>query len=120
MKKAIVIVVVLVLVITAFASCGKPEDKLIGTWKGSVKVALLTTEYEITFNEDGTGKISSGSLGVDLNYTVTEENKLSITANAELLQSILNEFPWTCTFTVEKDTLTLTSGDNVVTLTKVK
>ena len=115
MKKAISLVLIFVLVLAAFASCGSPEKKLIGTWKGDVEVLGVTTSYEYTFNEDGTGKMTGvlGSTGVAFDYSIGEDGKLNVTTKLLGVESTK-----TYTYTVEKNTLTLTEGETVITLTK--
>ena len=115
MKKAISLVLIFVLVLAAFASCGSPEKKLIGTWKGDVEVLGVTTSYEYTFNEDGTFKMTGvlGSTGVAFDYSIGEDGKLSVTTKLLGVESTK-----TYTYTVEKNTLTLTEGETVITLTK--
>ncbi len=118
MKKVISLALIFVLVLVAFASCGSPEKKLIGTWKGDVELLGVTTSYEYTFNEDGTGKMTGAlgsNTGVAFSYTVGEDGKLNITTT---LLSVENTK--TYTYTVEKDTLTLTEGDTVITLKKAE
>ena len=117
MKKAISLVLIFVLVLAAFASCGSPEKKLIGTWKGDVEVLGVTTSYEYTFNEDGTGKMTGvlGSTGVAFDYSIGEDGKLNVTTKLLGVESTK-----TYTYTVEKNTLTLTEGETVITLTKAE
>ena len=117
MKKAISLVLIFVLVLAAFASCGSPEKKLIGTWKGDVEILGVTTSYEYTFNEDGTGKMTGvlGSTGVAFDYSIGEDGKLSVTTKLLGVESTK-----TYTYTVEKNTLTLTEGETVITLTKAE
>ena len=117
MKKAISLVLIFVLVLAAFASCGSPEKKLIGTWKGDVEILGVTTSSEYTFNEDGTGKMTGvlGSTGVAFDYIIGEDVKLNITTKLLGVESTK-----TYTYTVEKNTLTLTEGETVITLTKAE
>ena len=117
MKKAISLVLIFVLVLAAFASCGSPEKKLIGTWKGDVEILGVTTSYEYTFNEDGTGKMTGvlGSTGVAFDYSIGEDGKLNVTTKLLGVESTK-----TYTYTVEKNTLTLTEGETVITLTKAE
>ncbi len=117
MKKAISLVLIFVLVLAAFASCGSPEKKLIGTWKGDVELLGVTTSYEYTFNEDGTGKMTGvlGSTGVAFDYSIGEDGKLNVTTKLLGVESTK-----TYTYTVEKNTLTLTEGETVITLTKAE
>ena len=103
-------------VIVATSSCVSPEKKLIGTWKGDVEVLGVTANYEYVFNEDGTGKMT-GSLGagVAFTYNVAEDGTLSIVTTLLGVESTR-----TYTFAVEKNTLTLTENDTVITLTKAE
>ena len=116
MKKAVSLAIIFILLLVAFASCGSPEKKLIGTWKGDVEVLGVTANYEYVFNEDGTGKMT-GSLGagVAFTYNVAEDGTLSIVTTLLGVESTR-----TYTFAVEKNTLTLTENDTVITLTKAE
>ena len=117
MKKVISIALILVLVVAAFASCGNPQKKLLGTWKGDVEVLGITTSYEFTFNEDGTGKMTGvlGDTGVAFTYNIDDAGKLNIETEILTVKSTR-----TYSYSIEKDTLTLTldSDGSVITLKK--
>lgn len=117
MKKAISLALVFVLILAAFASCGSPEKKLVGTWKGDVEVLGVSTSYEYTFNEDGTGKMTGvlGDTGVAFKYNVDDNGALNITTSLLGIDSTK-----TYTFAIEKNILTLTEGETVIKLTKAE
>lgn len=121
MKKIISIVLVLCLSLVLFAGCGTNEDKIIGTWKGSVETGILNTSVnvEYTFNEDGTGSmpVLKSSVGIDVNFTYTIEGDLiTIVTDASILSQTR-----VYSMVFEGDTLTLTDENNEsMILTKVK
>lgn len=115
MKKAISLVLVLILIAGAFAGCAiTMQQKLIGTWVGSKDLMILEAKYTYTFNEDGTGKLSTPGLdlGVSMNYTL-DGDQLTIT------YSVLG-ISKSDTYTVEfdGDNLLLTTGGDTITLTR--
>ena len=121
MKKIISIALILCLSLVLLAGCGSNEDKIVGTWKGSVNTGILNTSVnvEYTFNEDGTGSmpILKTSVGIDVNFTYTiEGDLLTIVTDASILSQTkvyAMEF--------EGDTLTLTDEDNdKIVLTRVE
>ena len=66
MKKALSVIVILCIVLTAFAACApKPEKAILGTWKGQVTVLGVSTNVEYTFNENGSGVMTT-ELGVGI------------------------------------------------------
>ncbi len=112
MKKIISIALVICLALVLFAGCGSNEDKIIGTWKGSVNTGILNTSVnvEYTFNEDGTGSmpVLKSSVGIDVNFTYTiEEDLLTIVTDASILSQTK-----VYAMAFEGDTLILTDEDN--------
>ena len=113
MKKAISVVLVVLCVITVFSACAKPEKKIIGTWNGEQSVLGVVAKYSFTFNEDGTGNMTSAlDIGVAMTYTI-EGDKLNITTSVLGISNTK-----TYTFAFEGDQLLLTEGDTTITLTK--
>lgn len=113
MKKVISVILVVLCVATLFSACAKPEQKIIGTWNGSASLLGLEADYSFTFNEDGTGKMSTAlEIGVSMTYTITDD-KISITTS---ILGIDNTKDYGYSF--DKDTLTLIDGSNAIILTK--
>jgi len=113
MKKAISVVLVVLCVAWLFAACQKPEKQIIGTWNGSASLLGLEADYSFTFNEDGTGKMTTAlEIGVEMTYTITEDT-ISITTS---VLGIDNTKDYGYSF--DKDTLTLIDGSNAIILTK--
>lgn len=120
MKKIISIALVLCMALVLFAGCGTNEQKIIGTWKGSIETGFLNTSVnvEYTFNEDGTGSmpVLKSSVGIDVNFTYTiEEDLITIVTDASILSQTK-----VYAMAFEGDTLILTDEDNEqIILTKV-
>ena len=112
MKKALSVIVILCIVLTAFAACApKPEKAILGTWKGQVTVLGVSTNVEYTFNENGSGVMTTElGVGIAMNYTDTA---LTVTTDTPLLQK-----SFTYTYAFDGDTLTLTDANGSMTLTK--
>lgn len=132
MKKVISIALVLVVVLTAFAACTPVEEKILGSWKGSVDIgAGFSKEGTYVFNEGGTGKIEivGEAVALDTRWSIYEKQltiEIDSSAGGNILQSILNigadlmSDPVSYTFALKGDTLTLTKADGSTTsLTKV-
>ncbi|MBQ7639332.1 MAG: hypothetical protein IJS90_10570 [Clostridia bacterium] len=113
MKKVISVFLVVFCVAALLSSCAKPEKKIIGTWTGSASLLGLEADYSFTFNEDGTGKMTTAlEIGVEMTYTITDE-KLSVTTSILGLDNT-KEYG----YSFDKDTLTLIDGSNAIILTK--
>lgn len=114
MKKALSVIVILCIVLTAFAACApKPEKAILGTWKGQVTVLGVSTNVEYTFNENGSGVMTTElGVGIAMNYTITD-TALTVTTDTPLLQK-----SFTYTYVFDGDTLTLTDANGSMTLTK--
>ena len=93
------IIAVLVLVVGVFAG------SVVGTWEGD--------DYTYTFNADGTGTQQIGGINVNISSYEAKDGKLSITVTY-LGTDDTTEF----TYTLKKDVLTLTSGDDTITLNR--
>ena len=108
MKKALSVIVILCIVLTAFAACApKPEKAILGTWKGQVTVLGVSTNVEYTFNENGSGVMTTElGVGIAMNYTI-------VTTDTPLLRK-----SFTYTYAFDGDTLTLTDANGSMTLTK--
>lgn len=117
MKKTISVALVLIMVLCALSGCAvKPEKAIIGTWTGSKDILIGTAEYSFTFNEDGTGSMSTPgiSLGVEMKYTITDNNLSIVTTVLGISQT--NNY--TMEFT--ENTLVLTGDDGAIVLTKAE
>ena len=116
MKKTLSVIVILCIVLTAFAACApKPEKAILGTWKGQVTVLGVSTNVEYTFNENGSGIMTTDpglGVGLAMNYTITD-TALTVTTDTPLLQK-----SFTYTYAFDGDTLTLTDANGSMTLTK--
>ena len=109
MKKALSVIVILCIVLTAFAACApKPEKAILGTWKGQVTVLGVSTNVEYTFNENG-----SGVMTTELGVGIAMNSALTVTTDTPLLQK-----SFTYTYAFDGDTLTLTDANGSMTLTK--
>ena len=117
MKKIAVLLLVFSLTVLCFAGCVKPEQKIIGRWKGEASVLGVVTEYAFEFHEDGTGKMTSAlDIGLETTYSISD-TQLNITT---ALLGIENTKSYTYSF--DKDVLTLTEigTDTVIVLTREK
>lgn len=132
MKKVISLALVLVVVLSAFAACTPVEEKILGTWKGSVDIgAGFAKEGTYVFNEGGTGKIEliGDAVALDMRWSIYEKQltvEIDSGAGDNILQSIINigadlmSDPVSYTFELKGETLTLTKADgSKTTLTKV-
>ena len=102
--KRISALVMMIAVVAAFAGCGK-ETSVVGTWEGD--------DYTYTFNADGTGTQQIGGINVNISSYQAKDGKLSITVTY-LGTDDTTEF----TYTLKKDVLTLTNGDDTIILNK--
>ena len=113
MKVVLALLLVAALCLALFAACAKPEKKIVGTWNGEQSVLGVVAKYSFTFNEDGTGNMTSAlDIGVAMTYTI-DGDKLNITTS---ILGITNTKTYTYAF--EGDQLLLTEGDTTITLTK--
>lgn len=113
MKKTVSILLVVLSLVLMFSGCMKPEDKIIGTWNGEASLLGVVADYSFTFNEDGTGKMSTAlEIGVSMTYTISDTT-LDITTS---VLGISNTKSYTYAF--DKNTLTLNDGNDTIVLTK--
>ena len=113
MKKTVSLILVVLSVVLLLTGCMKPEKKIIGTWNGEATLLGVVAEYSFTFNEDGTGKMSTGmDIGVSMTYTISD-TQLDITTSVLGINSTK-----TYTYAFDKNTLTLNDGSDSIVLTK--
>ena len=113
MKKVVSCILIVCCVAALFTGCMKPEKEIIGTWNGEASILGVVAEYSFTFNEDGTGKMTTAlDIGVSMTYTITDD-KLSVTTS---LLGIDNTTVYSYSF--GKGTLTLNDGERSIVLTK--
>ncbi len=125
MKKATAAFLVVLILIIAFSGCdsirtspvvGKimPQKYVLGTWEGTKEFAIGDMKYTFTFNEDGTGIISTPGvdLGITMKYSIDGE-ELSITT--EILGVAKTE---TYTMAFDDGKLLLTVDEDTITLTR--
>ena len=113
MKKAISVLLAVVVVLTLCSCVALDEKAIIGTWKNQNTVLGVVTETEYVFNEDGTGSITN-LVSVPFTHSF-EEGKLIITTST---LGIKNTTEYSYDF--EKDSLTLTDDSDTIKLEKVK
>lgn len=137
MKKYLLTLFVISLAISACSAQGtdEPSVSLIGAWKltsygppSSPEPAVEDSEAGLTFNEDGTVGGNSGCNGFGGNYIVEgdqitfSEIVSTLIACEEPLMSqeeaVLKVLTDAATYKIEGDTLTLTSNDIVLVLTR--
>jgi hypothetical protein len=112
MKKIVAALLVVALMMSV-AGCSA-KQKIIGTWEMEASVMGLTVSTSYTFHEDGTGTMSAMLIsGLEFTYEV-EGNVLTI--HSVLGISSTTEYE----LSFEGDTMTMTSGGESMTLTKVK
>jgi hypothetical protein len=113
MKKVISCVLIVLCILTVFASCAKPEKKILGTWTGEENILGVVAKYSFTFNEDGTGSVTAAlDVGAAMTYKI-EGDQLSVTTSVLGISNTR-----TYTFVFEGDTLILNDGSKQITLTK--
>ena len=116
MKKALSVALILVVLVTALASCGVPvSEKLVGKWTYNETILGIVTEKTFVFNADGTGTAPGDIMGdllpLEMKWTVTEDI-LTVT------KDVSND-PVSYKFVLKGDTLTLTKADGtILTLTR--
>lgn len=116
MKKALSVALILVVLVTALASCGVPvEEKLVGKWTYNETILGIVTEKTFVFNADGTGTapgdITGDLIPLEMKWTVTEDI-ITVTKN-------VSNDPISYKFVLKGDTLTLTKADGtILTLTR--
>lgn len=98
------VIAAIVLVIGVFAGCGKKET-VVGTWEGD--------DYTYTFNADGTGTQQIGGININISSYTAKDGKLSITVTY-----LGTDDTTDYTYTLKNNVLTLTSGDDTITLNR--
>ncbi len=116
MKKALSILVALLVVVIGLSGCAglnesMNERMIIGTWTAKNNVFGVVTETEYTFNEDGTGSMSTVlGIGIATTYTIDED---SITINTDTPGLQMN---YTYTYEFVDGDLVLTGSDGTQTI----
>ena len=111
MKKILSIALILVVLVSAFASCGTPiEEKIAGKWTYQETILGIVTEKTFVFNADGTGT-APGELTGDL---IPLEMKWSITDDTLTVDKTVSKEPVSYKFVLKGDVLTLTKEDGTV------
>ncbi|MBR2043038.1 MAG: hypothetical protein IJ946_01725 [Clostridia bacterium] len=101
-----------VLIVFGVCACSA-EKSIIGTWKYQTTVLGVVTETSYTFNEDGTGKVSTV---LDVAFTYKFENdKLCLTITTFGIENT-EEYD----YEFKGNSLILTDSDGSITLEKVK
>lgn len=103
MKRFFIVTLALAIGLCLFSACG--GDELVGTWD-YISGGVLIVSY--TFNEDGTGSISSGTMNESFEWTVKGE-KLTVTVDDSEDSS---------EYHIDGDTLVIGTGAAALTLTK--
>lgn len=109
MKKTIALVAVILIICSLFTACNN-NTSIYGTWVLTENDAKI----EYTFNEDGTGSISTmaGMLKVDFAYKITD-GKLTF---YEVGDAVMGSEPYECS--ISSDKLTLKLGSEEIVLEK--
>ena len=114
MKKTISILLAVLVVAISLCGCeALNEKRIVGTWTAETSVFGVVTETEYTFNEDGTGTMSTVlGIGIAINYTI-DDDKIMINTDTPTLQMSTNY-----TYEFVDDTLVLTDSDGAQTILK--
>ena len=99
MKKALAVLLILILTATLLTACG--EHELVGTWVATIN----GTQGQMTLREDGSGEVISNGITRPCTWEVAED-KLTVTQKVDDRQYIFLD---RVTYTVDGDTLTVTS-----------
>lgn len=113
MKKILSAFVALLVIIIGLSGCTDAlgEQLIIGTWSTQTNILGVVTETEYTFNEDGTGSMSTVlGIGIATTYTI-DEDKIIIITDTPTLQKT-----FTYTYEFVEDTLVLTDSDGSQTV----
>ncbi len=116
MKKIISVLVAVLIVAISLSGCAEVNEKLnekliIGTWTAQNNVLGVVTESKYTFNEDGTGSMST-VLGIEIaiTYTITED---ALTINTDTPGFQMN---YNYTYEFSDGNLTLTDSEGAQTV----
>ena len=110
MKKILSVIISICLLTIIFTGCGTElvENMIIGTWSTQTKTIGVVTEIEYTFNEDGTGVMTSVlGIGIATKYMI-DEDKLTIITDTPAIQKT---FVYTYEFDGDNMILTESDGD---------
>ena len=114
LMKRFAAVLLVVALMMSFAACSA-EQKIVGTWKNETTALGLTVETTYTFREDGTGTMTTILVpGLEFTYKVSGDVLTITTSVLGVGGSAEYEMVY------EKDTMTMTSSGESLTLTKVK
>lgn len=108
MKKALALLLVFASLAIVMVSCG--GDSIIGSWTFT-EDGVTTT---ITFEEDGKGKIEAAGISMDMTWS---EKDGKLTASMSFMGET-EEMLKDAEYTIDGDSLTITSEGEPVTLTK--
>lgn len=111
MRKVIAAALVVVIMLSLCAC--SPKQKILGTWSHQESVLGITTETIYTFNDDGTGVMSS-LVDISFTYTIDKDVLCITTSMFELSHTD------TYTYAFDGDKLTLTGNNETLELTKVE
>ncbi len=106
MKKAITMVVSVLLIALMLVACGSAEKKLIGAW--TIEEDGITLTYN--FEKDGKGNIDLGGMKMDFEWKV-DGKKLSIDMAGDTIEG---------EFKISGDTLTIDANGEKMELKKAK
>lgn len=112
-KKFSVVFIILFAIVISLSGCTDAlgEQLIIGTWSTQTNILGVVTETEYTFNEDGTGSMSTVlGIGIATTYTI-DEDKIIIITDTPTLQKT-----FTYTYEFVEDTLVLTDSDGSQTI----
>lgn len=102
MRKVLSLALVCLCVVTMLSACG--SGSLVGTWA----ITEDDISYSYTFNEDGTGKVAAGEIGLDFTWEA-KDGKLSMVTMGQTV---------TMEYTIKGKELTIIGDDgksNVMT-----
>jgi uncharacterized lipoprotein YehR (DUF1307 family) len=107
-KKLVAIICTFVMVIGLLACGSTKQTSVVGTWvSDNGKIS------EITFSEDGTGNLKKSSeISVSMTYSV-DGDKMTVTTDI-----LGQKSETTYTYSISNGKLTLTSGSDVIELSK--
>jgi uncharacterized lipoprotein YehR (DUF1307 family) len=108
MKKKILLLVLTLILSFVLASCGS-KDLLLGTWKEPM------TGITMKFEDDGSLTISKNGVSFSMTYEKQEPSLLAISASTDGAFAAQ-----TLSYSVTKDTLTLTVDNTDTVLDRVK
>ncbi len=109
MKKAICILLAVLLIAVSLCACGTGSNSIVGSWSGTTEGVAVTMSFE----KDGSCVMSAlGGLATETFTYKTEGSTLTLTASDD--DSEVFEY------SIDGDQLTLKADDETMTLTKNK